>query len=114
MSSIYRIKHMLRKDKLVKKHSSNNRYIPQKIYSKLKKVKNCKIYNSNKILQIHHIVPVRNGGQNVESNLIVICKKCHDKIHECVDDTFVIENQDQLLKTDGIGELQSQELLYLN
>lgn len=33
------------------------------------------------ILDVHHIVPVRNGGDNTLSNLICLCKSCHSKKH---------------------------------
>lgn len=32
-------------------------------------------------LQLHHIVPLSQGGTNRLSNIVVICSKCHGKIH---------------------------------
>ena len=29
---------------------------------------------------VHHIVPLREGGKDVRSNLILLCLECHDKI----------------------------------
>lgn len=30
---------------------------------------------------VHHIVPLKEGGTNDESNLMSLCKSCHSKIH---------------------------------
>lgn len=31
--------------------------------------------------EVHHILPVNRGGGNEESNLMSVCKSCHNKIH---------------------------------
>jgi len=31
--------------------------------------------------EVHHIVPVSQGGKSVESNLMSLCHSCHTKIH---------------------------------
>ena len=31
--------------------------------------------------EVHHILPVNRGGGNEESNIIINCKSCHNKIH---------------------------------
>lgn len=31
--------------------------------------------------EVHHIIPVNQGGKNVWSNLMSLCKSCHTKIH---------------------------------
>lgn len=31
--------------------------------------------------EVHHIVPVREGGTNEESNLMSLCRSCHNQIH---------------------------------
>ena len=31
--------------------------------------------------EVHHIIPVSRGGTNAESNLMSLCKSCHNKIH---------------------------------
>lgn len=30
---------------------------------------------------VHHILPLREGGTNDESNLMSLCKACHSKVH---------------------------------
>lgn len=32
--------------------------------------------------EVHHIVPISEGGTNDESNLMSLCRSCHEKIHE--------------------------------
>jgi len=31
--------------------------------------------------EVHHIVPLSRGGRNILSNLMCLCKSCHDKRH---------------------------------
>ncbi len=33
------------------------------------------------VQEVHHILPLNQGGTNVESNLISLCHSCHMKIH---------------------------------
>ena len=33
------------------------------------------------VTDLHHIVPISEGGPNTEDNLMVICPTCHAKIH---------------------------------
>ena len=42
----------------------------------------CKDKNKNSKLEVHHITFRRNGGSDEESNLITLCKTCHDNLHE--------------------------------
>lgn len=30
--------------------------------------------------EVHHIVPLRNGGSHDEANLVALCKSCHSRI----------------------------------
>lgn len=32
-------------------------------------------------LEVHHVVPIKDGGGNVLSNLITLCRDCHSAIH---------------------------------
>ena len=31
--------------------------------------------------ECHHVLPLKDGGLNVESNLMALCQSCHKKIH---------------------------------
>ena len=41
----------------------------------------CKGKSKDSKLEVHHIVYRSNNGSDDESNLIVLCKSCHDKVH---------------------------------
>jgi Recombinase/HNH endonuclease len=43
--------------------------------------KECANCGSTNDLQIHHIVPLSVGGNNVLTNLVRLCGECHDKAH---------------------------------
>jgi 5-methylcytosine-specific restriction protein A len=32
--------------------------------------------------EVHHIVPLSEGGSNDESNLMSLCHSCHEKMHK--------------------------------
>ena len=42
----------------------------------------CKGKTKDSKLEVHHIIFRRNGGSDEESNLITLCKTCHDKLHD--------------------------------
>lgn len=42
----------------------------------------CKGKTKDSKLEVHHIIFRRNGGSDEESNLITLCKTCHDKLHK--------------------------------
>lgn len=42
----------------------------------------CKGKTKNTKLEVHHIVFRRNNGSDEQSNLICLCKICHDKLHK--------------------------------
>jgi 5-methylcytosine-specific restriction endonuclease McrA len=72
--------------KIVNIYSKKNRFIPNALYHKLKEKNKCRLCGISKVkakkLYIHHKIPVIEGGKNVEENLIVVCKECHDKLHK--------------------------------
>lgn len=37
----------------------------------------CKICNTNKYLQLDHIIPISKGGKNCIDNIQVLCNKCN-------------------------------------
>lgn len=64
-------------------YAKRGRFIPQELYVELKRVKKCEFCGLKaKRLEIHHKVPVSEGGLNERSNLVAICKECHIKEHE--------------------------------
>ncbi len=42
---------------------------------------NCGITNNTNYLTIHHILPKSKGGGNERSNLMILCRKCHNEVH---------------------------------
>lgn len=36
-------------------------------------------------LVIHHIIPLKDGGTDDLENLMVLCRSCHNKIHDIAD-----------------------------
>lgn len=42
----------------------------------------CKGKSKNSKLEVHHIIFRQNGGSDEESNLITLCKTCHDGLHD--------------------------------
>jgi 5-methylcytosine-specific restriction endonuclease McrA len=44
--------------------------------------KTCSVCSDNRAeLHVHHIVPISAGGNHLQSNLEVLCKFCHQKMH---------------------------------
>ena len=41
----------------------------------------CFICGDTKNLQLHHIIPLSNGGDNRPTNIITLCGQCHGKVH---------------------------------
>lgn len=42
----------------------------------------CYICGSTENLQLHHIIPLSNGGPNIPSNILTLCGECHGKVHD--------------------------------
>ena len=40
----------------------------------------CQICGSGALLQVHHIIPLAGGGSNHTSNLITLCRSCHQAV----------------------------------
>lgn len=51
--------------------------------------RNCFIKNDSLALQVHHIVPVSNGGTDDLSNLILLCYDCHTSVHKTGWESFL-------------------------
>ncbi len=41
----------------------------------------CEICGYRGLVIVHHKIPISKGGTNDESNLIVLCEKCHADAH---------------------------------
>ena len=70
----------LKKERVTTNNAEKNRYIPQETYMKMKAKKTCDHCGEpfgNKLPRIHHKIPVKNGGNNQESNLMAVHLKCH-------------------------------------
>lgn len=81
MSIVGKVLRDMKRDKVTKHYNEKNRLIPHKLYQKLKHITRCEICNKKIILpEIHHIIPVKNGGLNIRENLLALCKECHEKM----------------------------------
>jgi 5-methylcytosine-specific restriction endonuclease McrA len=49
----------------------------------------CKTQGINVNLQVHHIVPVSDGGDDGKANLILLCSACHTKVHKQGYDKYI-------------------------
>lgn len=49
-------------------------------------------YDYNNPIEVHHIVPVQDGGSNDKSNGITLCFKCHIKAHRELKNKKLIES----------------------
>jgi 5-methylcytosine-specific restriction enzyme A len=38
--------------------------------------------NGEPFLEIHHIIPLEEGGQDTIGNVVALCPNCHRKMHE--------------------------------
>lgn len=65
---------------------STSRPIPDAVKARVRERDNyhCQVIvcRSKRTLECHHIIPVINGGQADEDNLILLCKRCHDEIED--------------------------------
>jgi len=44
--------------------------------------KKCAECGTTENLTNHHLIPKYVGGKDIKSNLIILCRKCHNKVHE--------------------------------
>ena len=65
------------RDRYVKKHPLCERCLKEGRFTRVE--------------EVHHILPVNRGGTNYESNLMSVCKSCHNKIHIELGDRHVRE-----------------------
>lgn len=55
------------------------------------------------ILQIHHVVPIKDGGNNNTDNVVVVCPNCHKTLHKAY----------EYLRKDNTDEM-NELLLHMN
>lgn len=77
-----KFQHYLRSQSILTNYSNKNRLIPQKVYIKKKTQKKCsrckRKREHNEFFEVHHIIPVCEGGSNEENNLKGLCVECHE------------------------------------
>lgn len=63
----------------VARKDTKNPYISKwdKLSKKLRKEQICSRCGTETDLALHHIIPARFGGENVEENTLVLCRRCH-------------------------------------
>ena len=82
---VARFKRSIRRDRLTRSYARRGRYIPQSVYVEMKRIKKCEFCgskNEGAPLEIHHKKSVCEGGSNERSNLVALCRVCHEKEHE--------------------------------
>ncbi|MDQ5883067.1 MAG: 5-methylcytosine-specific restriction enzyme [Patescibacteria group bacterium] len=65
------------------KHRQNK--IPKERKKKLKNGAHCLFCGTTQNLTIHHVIPLSQGGDNSDDNLVVLCDSCHQKLHILLD-----------------------------
>jgi len=63
--------------------SKQNAKISKQVTAKLmvESRETCNRCWESKEVQIHHIIPISQGGDNSEDNLILLCLRCHSQVH---------------------------------
>jgi len=66
--------------------SDNTSINNEKIFKRDRyRCRNCQRKGSDKgdvELHAHHIVPTERGGRDIRSNLVTLCKECHESVHQ--------------------------------
>ena len=68
------------KEELEKKervYSSNGKW--RKLFKKYKAA--CQICGFEDVVEVHHIIPVKNGGSNEAENILILCSNHHKMLH---------------------------------
>lgn len=70
-------------------YSEQGRYIADSLYQEIKKRKKCWFCGlgrgkEGKMMQIHHIIPLSEGGKSDNTNCVAVHEECHKKIHKRV------------------------------
>lgn len=97
--------------------TQKRRILPSEIKTYLKQIRNYICENCHKRfpenkLQIHHID--HNEGNNIRSNLLVICDECHNKIHQEEDVFKINNNSNNSNSTSGLSKIPEKNSNLLN
>lgn len=65
----------------------------------------CHICGSIENLQLHHIIPLSNGGLNISTNILTLCGECHGKVHN---------NEGLKIAREKISEKKKGEFILIN
>lgn len=41
----------------------------------------CEVCQIKESSEVHHIVPISEGGKHDKGNIMAVCRECHDEIH---------------------------------
>lgn len=41
----------------------------------------CEMCLTAEASEVHHIIPISEGGKHDKSNIMAVCRECHDEIH---------------------------------
>jgi hypothetical protein len=52
------------------------------IYASGRSISSCQACGSNEGLEFHYLRPLAAGGGAESSNLLLLCRDCHDKVHQ--------------------------------
>lgn len=81
----------------------------QKIIEEKCECEICK-YGFVPVLQVHHIIPVSEGGDNEQENLILLCPNCHKILHHCYrninDEKVIRDTYSNIYDIHGAGALE--------
>ena len=70
-----------KKNKEKRNTGTENRELVFEALLRLYNKSSCQNCGSKKMLLIHHIIPLSNGGKNILDNIAILCKSCHSKLH---------------------------------
>ena len=62
--------------------------------------------------EVHHVIPLAEGGTHSRTNLISLCKSCHAKIHAERGDRWNRAPQNRHAKTQDVLQLVSKPMTY--
>jgi 5-methylcytosine-specific restriction protein A len=79
------LKKLQRPDERRRGITRRGRFIRPEVYNMLKRRKVCDYCHKSmlgEVPEIHHIIPISDGGTNMLNNLMALHKRCHQKLDE--------------------------------